>query len=310
MQISVIVATYKRQQFLTRCLSSLVKQKRLPDEIVLVVRPDDEESIEVISDFKAKYDLIDFKIGFVERPGVVFAENVGLDLSRGEIACFIDDDAIAKPDWLSRIEDGYRSDPFVGALGGPVIPVVAGVPIIETTPDMMRITWYGKRIGNSTMIPTRALEVDVLRGCNMSFRRKLIDRFDERLRGYWGFEDEACLRISKKGYKVLCDPNVVVYHYLAPITAEYSRGGDKLALISANHNNTYISLKHFQPARKFVFILYTFLIGDSHYPGALRYLIAFLRGSGMKRIFRELTWSTVGRFLGLFTYMRTLRKGV
>ena len=45
MKITVLVATYKRPRFLEMCLESLAGQKRLPDEIVVVVRPEDTETL-------------------------------------------------------------------------------------------------------------------------------------------------------------------------------------------------------------------------------------------------------------------------
>ena len=143
----------------------------------------------------------------------------------------------------------------------------------------------------------------------MSFRREFFNKFDERLKGYWGFEDEACLQITKRGYKILCDPQIMVYHYVAPITAEYSRGEDKQALVSAHHNNVYISLKHFSNLRKIFFLIYTFIFGDTHYLGLIRYLMQFYkqprtRGSIGKRV----VWMLSGNMLGIKSYFKYLSK--
>ena len=108
MKVSVIIPTYKRADFLKGCLESLWQQKRKPDEIVLVIRPEDKTSLEIIRSFEARVkDAFQMKTATIEKPGVVFAENEGLRHASGEILCFIDDDATARPDWIQRIESHF-----------------------------------------------------------------------------------------------------------------------------------------------------------------------------------------------------------
>jgi len=166
------------------------------------------------------------------------------------------------------------------------------------------IAWIGKRMGRSTMVPTQPLKVDVLRGCNMSFRKIAFGKFDDKLKGYWGFEDEVCFQIKNNGYDIIADPEIKVHHFVAPITAEYSRGKDKKSVISANHNNTYISLKHFTFIRSIIFLLYTFILGDQHYLGIIRYLLFIIKTRKIS-FFKQLVWSLEGKLYGIMTFIKS-----
>lgn len=305
MKLSVIIPTYKRSAFLQNCLISLANQLRLPDEIVIIIRPDDIESRNILNSFIANHQYLTIKVSYVDKPGVVIAENIGIENSQGDILCFIDDDATAEETWLKKIEYYYINYPKIGAVGGPVIPVIENNKMIEYTNKMMTISWLGKRAGRSTYVPLMPLKVDVLRGCNMSLRRTSFDKFDENLKGYWGFEDESCLQVRRNGFDILLDPDIQVYHFVAPITAEYTRGNDRTAIICANHNNTYISLKHFSPIRSLLFLFFTFIWGDSHYPGILRYIKLILINKDIS-ISKQLIWAIKGKFEGIITLLKVL----
>jgi GT2 family glycosyltransferase len=74
--ISVIVPTIGRYTFI-RCRAALDEQTRPADEIITVVDHD--------------------------RRGAAWARNEGLCQAKGDLIAFIDDDALAPPDWLERL---------------------------------------------------------------------------------------------------------------------------------------------------------------------------------------------------------------
>ena len=106
----------------------------------------------------------------------------------------------------------------------------------------------------------------------MAFRRRLLIRFDTRLLGYWRFEDDAALAVKAKHYRVICDPELAVLHYLAPVRVEFSRIVSPRDAYCLNHNNTYVLGKHFPVLRRIAFIIYTFTIGDQQSLGVARLL--------------------------------------
>ena len=75
-EVSVIIPTLGRPT-LARCRAALEGQTRPADEIIVVVDDD--------------------------RRGAAWARNAGLRQAKGDLIAFIDDDAIAPPDWLERL---------------------------------------------------------------------------------------------------------------------------------------------------------------------------------------------------------------
>ena len=260
MNISVIVPTYKRTEYLKKCLKSLVPQTRLPEEIIVVTRSEDIESREVVKKMEEQDELdIEIKNVVVSHPGIVHAENKGLENVSGDIVCFIDDDAIAPSDWIEQIEKHFK-DPNIGGVGGPCVPYLNGKPIFKKAKRIGKIVWFGWVIGNHHRLTDKPVYVDHLRGCNMAFRKTLVKKLDDNLSGYDTFwELDASLSVKEKGYMILYDPSVRVYHYLAPWIEE-KRGWTYSMRYSWNYNNTYVFLKHFTLPQKTIFLIFTFMI--------------------------------------------------
>ena len=56
--------------------------------------------------------------------GLSHARNTGWRKARGEIVAYLDDDALAEPDWLERIRDRYETlSPSPACVGGRTLPV-------------------------------------------------------------------------------------------------------------------------------------------------------------------------------------------
>ena len=100
--VSVIVATYKRDEILLRALSSLATQTYKNFEIILV---DDNANndwnsrvSEVVEKFKSEYPEIALKyIVNKANQGSAKTRNIGIDASTGEFITFLDDDDIYLP---------------------------------------------------------------------------------------------------------------------------------------------------------------------------------------------------------------------
>jgi GT2 family glycosyltransferase len=240
--------------------------------LIVVTRPADTESREMLR-------ALDIEITGVPAltPGVIAAENAGLAAASSDLVAFIDDDGVAPPDWLARIRAHFCQAQDLGALCGPVLPVIDGKVYRHSTGVWGRVQWHGRHIGNTDRIPSKLTECDIVRGCNMAFRRKLLAGFDTRLLGYWRFEDDAALAVKARNYRVLCDPELAVLHYLAPVRVGFSRGVSPRDAYCLNHNNTYVLAKHFTTLRRIAFIFYTFAIGDRQSLGLARLLSRLLR---------------------------------
>ena len=105
--VSVVVATYRRDEILQRALVSIANQTYKSFEIILVDDNDDKEWNSrvgnIVSEFKEKYPEVVIKY-IVNSPNLGSAKtrNVGIDAASGELITFLDDDDIYLPENLEK----------------------------------------------------------------------------------------------------------------------------------------------------------------------------------------------------------------
>lgn len=305
MKISVIVPTYRRPRYLERCLRALATQVRAPDEIIVVTRKEDDAAHKVVRRFieECKKHSILVKNVNVHRPGVVPAVNQGLQYVFEGVVCIIDDDSTAAEDWLQQIEGYYRKS-TVGGVGGPIIPCVDNKPTIKKRRIIGRVSWFGFVFNGLTEITETPRYVDHLAGSNISFRRDLLNKFDESLLGYYfRFEMDACLHIvKKKRCKIIYDPNIRIYHHSKRSKIKPTNCQRYDEIYSINSNNTYVLLKYFSFLQKIIFLLFTFIIGDAPSNGFFTLMIRVIKYKEPK-ILKEILPAFRGKFNGILSYM-------
>ncbi len=271
LRVSVVVATYARPVPLRRAVESLCQQTRPPQEILIALWSGDAPTIAAVSELlrrpPAGCDAVAIVVVQANENTVAAKENAGMAEATGHVVCFMDDDAVARPQWIERIVRHY-ADPTVGAVGGrDVIWNADRVPEAECR-RVGQVNWFGRLCGNHHRFTRGVREVAFLKGCDMSFRRELLSPVDPRLVGAvpYGFEIDLGLAVRARGYRVLYDPEAAVDHDPSSDMSEW------LAILAyvTNHNQTYILLKHFGWARRIAFLLYTFLVGDRNTVGLLR----------------------------------------
>jgi len=309
MRVSVVVPTYKRPESLCRCLDALARQDRQPDEILVVARREDKASQRCISERKGepiRLVPIDVPAG---RPGVVMALNAGVEASSGEIVCLTDDDAEARPDWISRILETFATDPRIGAVGGRDWIFQGGRLEDGARSNVGTISWFGQITGNHHLGVGPPRDVAVLKGVNLSVRGELIRQvgFDTRLLGittehHW--EIGLCLRLLRTGYRIVYDPATAVDHRPQPRVAEAREFGPR-QVRDAVHNETLALLEYLPAWRRPVYLAWAIVIGTSTTPGVAQTIRSLLSH-------RDLRWSLFsraqsGRILGLRTYQRSRR---
>jgi GT2 family glycosyltransferase len=213
--VSVIVCAYSLERYghLLDTIDSLVHQLHPVVEIVVVIDKNTTLYRQLASDTEA-YGWHNVKLKFNEElSGVSYARNVGIRESSGDIIAFIDDDAIADPKWVQAIVGSFVGDERVGAVTGLT------VPRWESDGSWLPKELYWM-ISCSYVTATTTYEVERSFGMNMAIKRTVLDRvglFDERLglvgKKWLGGEDtELVWRVSKSGFKILCNPDVKVFH--------------------------------------------------------------------------------------------------
>ncbi|MGC0238446.1 glycosyltransferase family 2 protein [Arthrobacter sp. SD76] len=124
--VSVIICAYtaERWDWLLDVIESLRGQTLAPKEVIVVIDHNEElyERLAKTAD--------DITVARNTGPrGLSGARNTGVGLADSDVVAFLDDDAVAAPDWLERLMALY-DDPEVLGVGGRVEPLwEAGRPV-------------------------------------------------------------------------------------------------------------------------------------------------------------------------------------
>ncbi|MGF6777431.1 glycosyltransferase family 2 protein [Paraburkholderia sp. GAS334] len=291
MKLSVLVPTFRRPADLARCLSALQRQQRAPDEVIVVVRPDDRETLACLHDPAVK-GALPLRIAIVEVPGQVAALNRGLDVAKGDVIAITDDDAAPRPDWAQRIASAFESDLLLGALGGRDWVHEKGGILDGARPLVGKLRASGKIIGNHHLGVGGAREVDMLKGANMSYRREAIRtiRFDPRLRGAGAqVHNDMAFSMSVKhaGWKLVYDPQVAVDHFPAERFDDDRRDAQTMqAVRNAAYNLHLILRDHLPPLRREAAWWWYTLVGTRVYPGMAHAVLALASKRGRATLSR------------------------
>ena len=173
--LSVIVPVYRVEQYLHKCLDSLVDQTYRNLEIILV----DDGSPDTCGAICDAYAARDERIRVIhqENRGLSGARNTGLDHARGEFVAFVDSDDYLEKDMYAQL--------MAAAVGESADIVIGDFYMILETGISRR---YSRM---SVDTPLRQVQVMVLADriqsylWNKLYRRSLFDgiRF-ERIRGF------------------------------------------------------------------------------------------------------------------------------
>ena len=279
--ISVVIPTYGRPGALIQCLRGIAGQIPAPGEVICVVRDDDSDTLEALSEWGLSLPV---RIVSPPGPGLVAALETGIASARCPLVAMVDDDAVPRPGWLELIQTHFASDPRIAGVGGRDWVHVDGVlderhgrptlreRLLRRPPKVGILEWTGRITDSHHTGTGPARDVDVLKGANMAFRRRALLEvgFDPRLRGTGTRHMELwpCLALRHRGRRIVYDPEVSVDHYVRPRPVGDERWSRTSAAIGdATFNETRAVLAYRRAAGRMLTVFWGLLIGTSSSPG-------------------------------------------
>jgi GT2 family glycosyltransferase len=213
--VSVIIITRNRADMVKKCLDHLRQQTYTSIETILVDSSTDFETKNLVRD---EYSYVKYLFLPNGRNRMQDSRNLGIKHSNGNIIGFLDDDSMASPEWVEEIVKSYTNE-SIGAVGGLVLEPFGPSEESSNGRPIGTILPNGERVTNYHLNPGKTIEVDLVRGCNMSFHRRTIQQiggFDPAFTGSNAFEaGDYCARVKNAGYKVLFNPMAKVLHLSA-----------------------------------------------------------------------------------------------
>lgn len=176
-RLSIIVPIYNAEEYLSRCLDSILNQDMTSCEVILV----DDGSTDSSALICDRYSETDPRFRSIHKSngGVSSARNAGLNLAKGEYVMFVDSDDALAPGALESMFSGVDGEDLV--VGG-FIEYIGDIPHRNVTPDSS-VSYKGDSLA-------AFYDANVRRNCEMLdapwgklFRRKTLGslRFNERL---------------------------------------------------------------------------------------------------------------------------------
>jgi len=166
LNFTVIICAYTEDRWddLISSVSSVKSQTLQPAEIIVVI----DHNQRLFERTRAQFSGIILLENNNER-GLSGARNTAIAVARGDILVFMDEDAVANPNWLELLNENF-TDPHVMGVGGSIIP----------NWENGRPAWFPREfdwvVGCTYIgLPEQTAPVRNLIGCNMSFRREIFE---------------------------------------------------------------------------------------------------------------------------------------
>ncbi|MFZ6050879.1 glycosyltransferase family 2 protein [Halocola ammonii] len=214
LELSIVICTYNRSDFLPAALESLAGQTLSKDryEVIVINNNSTDQTEEVSKAFEQTHQEVNFGYYIEKNQGLSFARNRGIKESKGKFISYIDDDAVASPSYAEAIVEAFGNFPDYAALGGKVTPFYDGEEPKWLTPHLWGMV---AKVDQGEEPKTFGKKTPV--GCNMAFRKeifKTIGLFDtERTKNRW--DDRYIFnQVSAHGYKTLYYPKASVRHHI------------------------------------------------------------------------------------------------
>ncbi len=116
-QISAIICTHNREEYLGAAIDSLLQQDFYSYEVVVVDNASSDRTREIVAE-----RLSHPRLDYIYEPitGLSVARNTGAKKARADLLAYLDDDAVANPLWLKAIYNAYQSNEKLAIAGGKV----------------------------------------------------------------------------------------------------------------------------------------------------------------------------------------------
>src|SRR3989344_7502987 len=205
---SVIIASFKRPGLAMR----LVKNIRQFEPDIQIIIIDQENSSEVVWADVEKYHVTYLTL---DKANTSRAKNRGIQAALGEIVIFFDDDCEVTPDTIKKHLETYSQSKDIVGVAGRVINDDDTVPS-DTAVDTGQTNFLATKF-LMQFWSTKPQSVDFPYGCNMSFKKDVLDKingFDERFPKI--FEEIYLAKRARKHGTIKFVPEALAYHHKAP----------------------------------------------------------------------------------------------
>ena len=200
MKISVVIPAYNAQDSIRSCLTSLQEQTyaHLLHEIIVVDNQSTDRTAEIAAQF-AQVSVLNQSI-----KGAAAARNLGIAQATGDVICFTDADCAPTTTWLQQLCEPLEQNADIIATKGTYLTAQS-----EMTARFVQIEYEDKY---DLLRPQKY--INFIDTYSAAYRREVLvasnGGFDESV--MYVEDQELSFRLAARGYKMIFQPEAVVYH--------------------------------------------------------------------------------------------------
>lgn len=211
--VSIIIVNWNGAHLLNECLTSLLKTTYPNFEIIVIDNNSADESELVVNKFTS---VIFYKNSF--NSGYTGGNNIGFKISKGEYVVTLNNDIIVDPYWLDSAINLFQKYPSTGIISCRQMqyyqPQLIDGLYNHFSRDLTFIPFGNNERYDLNKNYSVTGYVLVANGGSAILRREMLDQiggFDEKFFAYYD-ETDLCIRANLHGWKVIYNPDSVVFH--------------------------------------------------------------------------------------------------
>ncbi|WP_294455629.1 glycosyltransferase family 2 protein [uncultured Bacteroides sp.] len=228
--VSIIVPIYNSENYLNRCLDSILSQTFCDWELILIDDGSTDQSVGICEEYAQKDNRI--RVFHKQNGGVSSARNIGLKNAKGEWVTFCDSDDFVNPDWLeiyipliydneiSMVCQGiHRIGPFV------LCEYCSGIEYVGDNRGALELLYKSLLLG---FVWNKIFKKSILDDYNLYFDERFIFMEDENF----------VLRYLKHCKRIVCVKRSGYNYNMPDLSCKYK-----------NVDNYYTSLSNFESVK-------------------------------------------------------------
>jgi GT2 family glycosyltransferase len=133
-KVSVTIVTYNSGRFIKRCLESVLAQKFVSKEIIVIDNASTDGTVDILEQFEDRCTIIynDENVGFAA------AQNQAIGMSRGDWVLTLNPDVLLLPGFIQALFEAGHVHPRIGSVCGKLLTIRASFdlpdkPLVDST---------------------------------------------------------------------------------------------------------------------------------------------------------------------------------
>lgn len=210
--ISIIIPVKNGGKTIKKCLDSLKNLNYANYELIVIDDNSSDATPEILRQYPPLAGGRGWKIKTqgLTSTGPSACRNLAIKQAKGEYLAFTDADCLVHPEWLNELLKGFEEEDVVG-VGGDQQSPQDETDFGKLVQDFLKTVGF---VADYVKKEKKKIETKHNPTCNVMYKKEIFDKVGGFLEGLWPGEDvELDYRIKKPGYKLIYNPEAIVYHY-------------------------------------------------------------------------------------------------